>query len=190
MTVPIRLHKYTYDQYVRMEPYSDIKHEFFDGEIYAMSGGTEDHSALAVAVLRALDEATDGGPCKAHTADMRIYVESIGLATYPDASVICGPLQHHDPSPKDTALNPTVIVEVMSDSSEDYDRGFKLEAYQTIPTLREYVIVSHRERRIIVHRRDDKGWRQHTAIAGGKIAVESIGAELVVDTIYRKSSIS
>jgi Uma2 family endonuclease len=124
------------------------KHEFFDGQIYAMAGGTEDHSALSVAVTAALLAATRGGPGRVHSSDLRIYVEAIGLATYPDGSVICGPLEQHRASPKATALNPTVLIEVTSDSSEDYDTGFKLEAYQTVPSLRDYVVVSHRERRI------------------------------------------
>jgi Uma2 family endonuclease len=84
-----------------------------------------------------------------------------------------------------------ILVEVTSDSSEEYDTGPKLEAYQTIFTLREYIILSHRERRITVHQRDEAGrWTMRAAIAGGRVAVPSLGAELNVDSIYRNSSIA
>jgi Uma2 family endonuclease len=186
-----RRHRYTYAQYVALERESPTKHEFFDGEIYAMAGGSEDHSALAVNVLAALLGAVGDRPCRVHTSDLRIYVEAVGLATFPDGSVICGPLQQHAPSPNATALNPLVLLEVTSDSSEEYDTGEKLDAYRTIPTLREVILVSHRERRITIHRRDAAGsWAMRVAIAGGRIMVESLGAELIVDTIYRNASIT
>jgi Uma2 family endonuclease len=125
-----------------------------------------------------------------HTSDLRIYVEAAGLATFPDGCVICGPLEQHRPSPAATALNPTILVEVTSDSSEEYDTGTKLESYRTIPSLREYIIVSHRERRITVHQRQPGAeWGSSTAIAGGKVGVESLGLELVVDELYRASAI-
>ena len=96
----------------------------------------------------------------------------------------------HPPSPVATALNPILLLEVTSDSSEDYDTTEKLQFYRTIPTLRTYVIASHRERRITVHLRDDDGaWSTRTTISAGRIAVESLDAVLVVDEIYRKSSI-
>jgi Uma2 family endonuclease len=186
-----RRHRYTYAQYVALERESPTKHEFFDGEIYAMAGGSEDHSALALNVLAALLGAVGDRPCRVHTSDLRIYVEAVGLATFPDGSVICGPLQQHAPSPIATALNPLVLLEVTSDSSEEYDTGEKLDAYRTIPTVREVIVVSHRERRITVHRRGaDGSWVMRVAIAGGRVTVESLGAELLVDTIYRNSSIA
>jgi Uma2 family endonuclease len=155
-----------------------------------MAGGSEDHSALALNVLAALLGAVGDRPCRVHTSDLRIYVEAVGLATFPDGSVIYGSLQQHAPSPNATALNPLVLLEITSDSSEEYDTGAKLEAYQTIPTLREVIIVSHRERRITIHRREEAGsWAMRVAIAGERVAVESLGAELIVDTLYRNSSI-
>lgn len=155
-----------------------------------MAGGSEDHAALAVSVLAALLAAVGERPCRVSSSDLRIYVEAVGLATFPDGSVICGPLQQHPPSPDATALNPLILLEVTSDSSEEYDTNGKLEAYKTIPTLREVILVSHRERRITIHRREADGtWVMRVAIAGGRVSVESLGAELIVDTIYRNSSI-
>lgn len=183
-------HRYTYAQYVALERDSPTKHEFFDGEIYAMTGGSEDHSALAANVVAALVGAVADRPCRVHTSDLRVYVEAVGLATFPDGSVICGPMQQHAPSPNATAVNPTVLLEVTSDSSEEYDTGDKLAAYQTIPTLRDVILVSHRERRVTIYRRDAAGaWVRRVAMAGGRVAIESVGAELIVDAIYRNSSI-
>jgi Uma2 family endonuclease len=184
-----RLHRYIYSDYVALEQDSPTKHEFLDGEIYAMSGGTEEHSALAAEELYVLTAAVRNRPCRVHTSDLRIYVEAAGLATFPDGAVICGPLQQHEASPKATALNPTVLVEVTSNSSEEYDTTEKLEFYRTIPTLSDYIIVSHRERRITVHSRHDGEWTANTAIAGGKVAVSSVGAELAVDEVYRESGV-
>jgi Uma2 family endonuclease len=188
-----RLHRYTYAEYVALERESPTKHEFLDGEIYAMAGGSEEHSALAAEVLRVLGNALASGdrPCRVHTSDLRVYVEATGLATFPDGAVVCGPLEQHSPSPDATALNPMVLLEVTRDSSEEYDTGGKLEMYRTIPSLRDYVIVSHRERRITVHHRDDRGeWSTRVAIGAGRVLVESVGATLVVDEIYRRSSIA
>lgn len=191
MREPRRLHRYTYADYVALEMVSADKHEFFDGEIYAMAGGSEEHPALAAAVVRILGNAVGDGPCRVHTSDLRIYVESAGLATFPDASVICGSLEQHAPSPRATALNPAILVEVTSDSSEEYDTGTKLEFYRTIPALREYVIVSHRERRVTVHvRESNDGWTATTAHRGERVAVPSLGAEMVVDEIYRNSAVT
>jgi Uma2 family endonuclease len=190
MSEPRRHHRYTYADYVALEMISADKHEFLDGEIYAMAGGSEEHSALAAAMVHALVNAVGDRPCRVHTSDLRIYVESVGLATFPDCSVICGPLQQHEPSPTATALNPAILVEVTSDSSEDYDRGLKLEYYRTIPTLREYVIVSHRERRITVETRGNDGtWATRVAMKGERIEISSLNTELIVDDIYRHSSV-
>lgn len=194
MSLGVPLHRYTYADYVALESTSPTKHEFLDGEIYAMAGGSEDHSALAAEVLRALGNALGDRPCRTHTSDLRIYVASVGLATFPDGAVICGPLAQHGPSPRATATNPAVLVEITSDSSEAYDLGVKADAYRTIPTLVDYVVVSHRERRITVFHRANLGdgttqWVRRVAAAGESIAVASVGAALDVDEIYRRSAI-
>ena len=185
-----RLHRYTYAEYVALEDSSPTKHEYLAGEIYAMAGGSEEHSALAAEVLRALGNAVGERPCRVHTSDLRISVEATGMATVPDGAVICGKLEQHPPSPRATALNPTFLVEVTSDSSEEYDTTTKLESYQTIPTLRDYLVVSHRERRLTLHSRAADGkWVSRVAISGGKVLLSSLTAELLVDEIYRSSAI-
>ena len=190
MTPPRRLHRYTYADYVALEMTSAGKHEYLDGEIYAMAGGSEEHSALSAVMVRLLGNQIGDQPCRVHTSDLRIYIESVGLATFPDAAVICGPLLQHKPSPVATALNPAILVEVTSNSSEEYDTGEKLEAYRTLASLRECIIISHRERRITVHARgSDDTWTTRNAIQGGHVDVPSLGAVLQVDEVYRNSSV-
>jgi Uma2 family endonuclease len=185
-----RLHRYTYADYVALEASSSTKHEYLNGEIYAMAGGSEEHSALAAEVLRVLGNAVGDRPCRVHTSDLRIYVEATGMATFPDGSLICGKLEQHAPSPRATALNPALLVQVTSDSSEEYDTTTKLDSYRTIPSLRDYLVVSHRERRLTLHSRTDDGtWISRVAISGGKLALANLQAELLVDEIYRNSAI-
>jgi Uma2 family endonuclease len=185
-----RLHRYTYADYVALEESSTTKHEYFQGEIYAMAGGSEEHSALAAEVLRALGNALGDRPCRVHTSDLRVYVEATGLATFPDGAVIFGQLQQHAVSPRATALNPTILLEVTSDSSEEYDTTTKLESYRTIPTLRDYLIVSHRERRITLHSRaNDGSWTTRVAISASKLVISSLDFELLVDDVYRRSEV-
>ena len=186
-----RHHSYTYAEYVAIENESGIKHEFLDGEIYVMAGGSDEHAALAMKIGAALSNAIGDQPCRAYNSDLRIRVETVRLTTYPDASVICGPVRRYKQGPETTALNPTIVVEVTSRSSERYDIGEKFEYYKTIPTLREYVIVSHRERRITVHTREGGDtWSTRVAITGGSVEIPSLNAHLSIDEIYRNSAIS
>jgi Uma2 family endonuclease len=186
-------HRHTYAQFVAVEMDCPLtKHEFVAGDIYAMSPGvTADQSALASTVMCTIGTAVHGGRrCRAFGSDLRIYIKAADVATFPDGSVICGPVERHPAGPDTTALNPTMLLEVTSDSSEDYDNGDKLAFYKMIPSLHEVVIVSHRERRITVHRREHGEWMSQVAVAGGKIRVTSVGAELVVDEVYAVSSIA
>lgn len=186
-----RRHHYSYLHYVTIEIDSpNVKHEFIDGEIYAMAGGTEDHSGLSGEMIRALGNALVDQPCRVHSSDLRIHAKAPNVSTFPDASVVCGPLQQYAEGLNATALNPTVLVEVTSDSSEEYDTGEKFEFYRTIPSLRDYIVVSHRERRITVHSRGEGAeWMTRVANAGERVAVPSVRVELVVDDIYLKTSI-
>ena len=151
-----------------------------------MAGGTPEHSALGVAVTRELSVQLEGTPCTTFNSDLRVRVMVTGLSTYPDAAVVCGQLER-DPDEKNIVLNPVVLVEVTSDSTEAYDRGEKFEHYQRIPSLVEYVLVSHHERLIEVYRRKADGqWERLEARASGSsVQLASISCELAVDRIYR-----
>jgi Uma2 family endonuclease len=189
MAEPHRHHRYTYASYVALEKYSDIRHEFLDGEIYAMAGGSRNHAALGGAILSELRNAVGGRDCTVQTSDFRIYIEAVNVAVFPDVSVICGPMKLHEPGPEETALNPMIVVEVTSDSSVAYDYGEKRGYYETIPTLREYIVISHRERRVTIYVREQDAWVSHVATRGGRVAVPSLQAEIAVDDIYGNLSI-
>jgi len=175
---------YTYEQYLALEETSQVRHEYQDGEIYAMAGGTPDHAALAARVLALLGGQLPPG-CRTYTSDLRVCVPSTGLATYPDGTVVCGPSQR---APHDSlaVTNPIVLVEVTSDSTEDYDRGEKLRNYMELPSLREVLFVSHRTPVLTLHRRGDDGaWAVLTAEAGQTLELRALAGRLAVDDVYR-----
>lgn len=175
----------TYAEYLAAEATSIIKHEWLRGEVFAMAGGTAEHARLAVSVAAELRAALRGRPCAVFSSDLRVKIEATGLSTYPDGSVVCGALEHASEDAQ-AIVNPVVLLEVLSDSTEAYDRGEKFAHYRRIPTLREYVLLSQREPRIEIHRLNDAGhWELHEALAGDRITLTSIGCELEVDEVYR-----
>ncbi len=187
MGEPARLPHYTYDDYRRFELDSNVKHEYLDGQILAMASGTLEHAALAAAVCTLVGQALGNGPCQWFGPDLRVRVVATGLATYPDVTVICGALER-DPEDRNNATNPTLLVEVTSPSTEHYDRGEKAAHYRRIPSLREYLLVSQKERRIERWRPDpDEGWHVETAGRGGRLELVAIGVVLDVDAIYDRS---
>src|SRR4051812_5917797 len=159
MSVPFHTINYTYADYLALEASSNVKHEFLGGQIYAMAGGTPEHAALAAAVIGLLFGQLRGAECRTYDSDLRVRTPS-GLTAYPDVTVICGP-SRRDEVDTQAVTNPTLIIEVLSRSTEEYDAGDKFEHYKTLPTLRQYVLVSHRERSVEVWTRDeDEGWRR------------------------------
>ena len=130
-----RLAAYTYEEYRRFEDTNPARHEYVDGQILAMAGGTPAHARLQAAVLFALERRLEGRPCQPFPSDLRVKVVATGVATYPDVTVVCGSVETDAEDPR-AVTNPTVIVEVLSDSTEAYDRGDKFEHYRQIPTFR------------------------------------------------------
>ena len=178
-----RIH-YTRADYLAFEASSNVKHEFLDGQIYGMAGGTPSHAALASAVSGQLYGQLRGGPCRAYSSDLRVRVLATGLATYPDVTIVCGPSEL-DPESKNTVTNPTLIVEVLSPSTEEYDRTEKLDHYRRIPALRQVVIVSHDERRIEVWSRGDgDAWTRADGRDGDAVELGAVGARLDVREVY------
>lgn len=145
--------RYTVAEYLAFERASPVKHEYFDGEVFAMAGATEPHNLIAGNVVRELGNVLKDRPCRIYGSDMRILCPT-GLRTYPDVAAVCGQRRFEDER-RDTLLNPIVIVEVLSPSTERYDRGRKFRNYQTIPSLREYVLVSSDEMRVEHFARQD-----------------------------------
>lgn len=184
MVQPIRrIHRYTYDQYLSYEGDSNVRHEYLDGEIYAMAGGTVDHAALAVNVAAALHAQLKGGSCRVFSSDLKVRVVAADLATYADVTIVCGPPEV-DPASDHVVTNPTVLIEVTSPSSETWDRGEKLAFYKLIPSLRECVLISHRERHVEIHRRETDGtWSRHE-VRRGAAELSALGATLDLEDLY------
>ncbi len=178
------LHRYTWRQYLELEEESNVKHEFLDGEIFAMAGGTPEHAALAANFIGVLHSRLAGTDCRVFTSDLRVRTQRTGFGTYPDVTVICGEIRR-DAEDLNTAVNPRVVVEVLSESTEAFDRGQKLEHFMGVASLQEIVLVSHRERLIEVYRRQNDGeWRRVEARAGSIVRLESIACDVSVDSVY------
>jgi len=178
----------TFEDYVAQEQGNEVKHEWLDGVVYAMAGGTIEHGRLATKVAAALT-AKLAGRCTVLSSDVMVYIRETNLATYPDGSVVCGPIDaqqvvRNGKVVGEAITNPTVIVEVLSDSTESYDRGEKFAHCMRLASLKEYVLVSQRDRRIEVLRRPSgRGhWERVVGEAGSTITVQ--GVTLAVDEIY------
>ena len=184
MSSPARRVHYTYAEYLALEDASATKHEYFEGEIYAMAGGTPDHAALAAAIIALVAPAVTAG-CRTFTSDLRVRVAATGLTTYPDAAIVCGPTLRATDD-RHAVVNPIVLFEVTSSSTEEYDRGEKLRNYQAIPSVREIVLASHREPRLTLFRRQAEGaWLESEHRAGESLVLGAVGAVLAVDDVYR-----
>ena len=187
MAEPARKLTCTFAEYLALDEASDRKHEYVDGEVFARSGGTLEHSQIAANVIGELRAQLRGRPCVVYTSDarVRVRVRSTGLATYPDVSVVCGSIER-DPENKHTLTNPVVLVEVLSDSTEGYDREEKLSHYRRIPSLREYLLVSQYERRVEhLTRNEDGTWTLRDVIPPAAVQLPTIGCALSLEEIYR-----
>jgi Uma2 family endonuclease len=175
--------RYSFAEYVAHEKASNVKHEYYAGQIYAMAGGSPEHSALIATLAGQLSSQVRGGPCRVHMADLRIQVREPELTTYPDITVICGPWERH-PADPNTILNPTLLVEVLSPSTEAYDRGDKLQHYKQVPTLRAVLLVATERQEVeIWFRREGEAWSR-ALVNGGRLALDAISAELDIDAAY------
>ncbi len=176
-------------EYLAWERAAPERHELLDGEIFAMAGASFAHNKIVGNVVGELRQALRGSPCDVTPSDLRVRIPGPrgGLYTYPDALVVCGEPQFEDAA-RDTLLNPTVIVEVLSDSTEAYDRGKKFRSYRSIPSLREYVLVAQDTPSVERHLCGEGGvWSLVQDLgAGGTLVLSSIGCELAVDELYLK----
>lgn len=169
--------------YLAFERASPEKHEYVDGEVFAMSGGTGDHAAVAANLIRELGNAVFGRGCRVLTSDMRIKIPGAPRYVYPDASVVCTQPEYTDET-RDTLTNPQVVVEVLSESTEAYDRGEKFESYQTIASLGCYVIASQTKARLEVFTRQDGGWLLRSYGPGEQAVLATLDCSINVDRVY------
>lgn len=174
----------SYGEYARREEVNEQRHEYLDGEVFAMAGGTLEHSALIAEVLRILGNQLEGRPCRAFESNARVRTSEIH-GTYPDVTVVCGRVER-DPEDPNTILNPTLLVEVLSPGTEGYDRSKKFERYRSLPSFKEYVLVSFREPRIESHLRNDDGtWTETFAKTSETVTLRSVDVRMSVDAVYR-----
>jgi Uma2 family endonuclease len=177
---------FTFEDYLALEEVSEVRHEFLDGQAWAMAGGTPEHAAVAGNITTLLNVQLRGRRCRVFSSDLRIRVQATGLGTYPDVTVVCGQLER-DPEDRkgNTLLNPQVVVEVLSPSTEVYDRDEKLSHYQRVPSIQEVALVAHDRREIeIVRRQSDGSWSRHVSRGEETAHLESLGCGLPLAEVY------
>ena len=176
--------RYTVEEYLKLEESTREKHEFFQGEVFAMSGANEAHDLIVLNVGAELRQKLRGKPCRVYPSDLRVKVDPSGLYTYPDVVVVCG--QPRFEQPGETLLNPTLLVEALSDSSEAYDRGRTSEQYRTMASLTDYLLIAQ-DRVLVEHysREPEDRWLLHAANRmQDSIAIDSLGCTLPLAEVY------
>jgi len=180
------LKRKTWGEYRELERVSEVKHEFYDGEIFAMSGGSAKHSLIGMNVGRHVGNALESGGCQVHGSDMLIWSPA-GMGSYPDCSIVCGEPQYLNED-EDTLLNPIVIFEVLSPSTEAYDRGRKFQRYQAIESLKEYVLIAQSHVRVdhFARQQTSGQWLLTTySDIEETLLLPAIGVEIKLNDIYR-----
>ncbi len=180
-TNPIQ--KWTVEDYLAFDDASDVKHEYMDGEIYAMSGGTESHSKIILNIGGALWQATKGSGCRTHSSEMRVKVAEKKYF-YPDVSAVCGQAKFDDEK-NITLINPTLIVEVTSASSESFDKGIKANFYRSLESLQHYLVVDQNQLYAQLSTRQDGGWfLQQFTLRTESIPLEALNVDLAMVDVY------
>ena len=177
------------EQYLEIERFSETRHEFLDGVVYAMAGESPDHSTICYNLSGITHAQLSSKPCRGFSPNMKVRAGIGGLYAYPDLMIVCGEAKFHDEQ-GDVLLNPTVIFEVLSPSTEKYDRGEKFRRYRTeIESLQDYVLVSQDQFRVEHHHREaDGGWSQTEAIAKDAVVVlKSIDCTIPLTEVYRNT---
>ena len=185
---PVSL-RLTPDEYVEWEEGQEEKHEYIHGEVFAMSGSTRTHNRIASNFLVALHKAFADMDCEVFNEGMRVQVEAGGRYTYPDVSAVCGASEFS--TPKQTTLtNPALVVEVLSERTEAYDRGEKLAAYRGVASIQEIVLVRQDARAAEVYRRESTGrWTLEEVDPEGGIELASVGAMVPMSDLYAGSGV-
>lgn len=168
------------------EDATGLRHELVDGELFAMSGGSPEHNQLAANILGELHGQLKGRPCRAVGSDQKVHVHShhADAGLYPDVAVYCGPRQRSSASAR-ALTNPTVVFEVLSPSTEGYDRGRKFELYRELPSLKHYVMLAQTQAKVEVYDRNpDATWTLRLVQGGQSFSLGAIAVELVVDDLY------
>lgn len=177
--------RFTLEEYLSREHVAEYKSEFYQGEIFAMTGGSPTHNDISVNIVAALRNSLRGRGCRPSASDQRIRIPANGLCTYPDASVVCGERELDDQD-EDAITNPIVVFEVLSKSTERYDRGKKFALYRQLESLREYVLVSQTETQVERFVRQADGDWLLTVLKGPEavLKIASLDVSLTLSDIY------
>ena len=176
----------TPEEYLRMERASQEKHEYYRGEVFAMTGASRDHNLIAQNTSRQLGNQLDEHPCEVYQSDMRVKIPTTGAYTYPDVVVVCGKPEFED-GELDTLLNPTVIIEVLSSSTEKYDRGRKALYYRSIASLKEYVLIAQDSVQVEHYGRQENQWSlTDISSIDATLTLASISCSINIRDIYKK----
>jgi Uma2 family endonuclease len=190
MASAARITRYTPEQYLAMERKANFRSEYDGGFITAMAGGSPEHNTIALNMSGEIRSQLKGRPCVVYMSDVRLCVSPTGLYTYPDVMAVCGERQFLDGA-KDTLLNPNMIVEVLSDSTESYDRGRKFRHYQQLASFREYVLVAQDEVRVERFTRHGDDWILSIFTSlDDTLRLTSIDCEIALREIYDKVEFS
>ncbi len=176
---------FTPEQYLESERLALEKHEFYLGEIFAMSGASFRHNQIFKNTYGNLFNKLKGKPCQPYGSDLRIHIPNNSLYTYPDISIICGKPEMTD-TVKDTITNPSVIIEILSKSTYDYDKGQKFTLYRDIDSLREYILIDSMSFRVEHYfKNEDSSWtlKDYRTI-DAKLNIETISADLLLSDVY------
>lgn len=179
---------WTIEEYLAMEEHSNVKHEYYRGEVFAMSGSKVPHNIVSVNLLSILKNKLKGSKCQPFGSDQRIFIEEASFLTYPDISIICGDIKTYN-NDEWNILNPTVLIEVLSPSTKGYDRGEKFELYKHSPTLKEYLLVDPKSVLIEAWRIGaDSKWEitVYKAIEG-TLQIPSLSVHIPLEEIYEST---
>jgi len=181
----------TPEQYLEIERRAEFKSEYFQGEVFAMAGARYAHNVIAVNAVRELGQQLRSRPCVVMAGDMRVRVSETGLYAYPDILTVCNEPQFADDH-RDTLLNPNLIVEVLSESTENYDRGHKFELYRSLESLQEYLMISSQRISAELFTRQPDGRWMLTASSrlGDSLDLQSVGCRLALADLYEKVDFS
>lgn len=179
----------TQQEYLRLERQSEYKSEYLNGEIFAMTGASRKHNLITINLSRELSQQLKGRPCEVYAVDMRVKVRAVGLYTYPDVAVVCGEPQFEDDE-VDTLLNPTVLIEVLSRSTDRYDRIAKSSYYRTIDSLAEHLLVAQHEIRVeqYVRQPNDQWLLVEYLALNSTLQLGSIDCSLKLSEVYDRIS--
>ncbi len=182
--------KFTAQEYLDWERQQDTRHEYFDGEIFAMTGASRKHNLVCVNIAASLHAQLRGTPCEVYSNDMRVKVSETGMYTYPDIVAACDNPAFEDAA-VDTLLNPVLIIEVLSGSTEPYDRGAKFLHYRTLPSLQDYLLVAQDDCRVEHYARqaDNRWLLTEYQDPDDSIHLGSVACRLVLREMYERVTV-